>query len=132
MIVPRGGGGDGERRLAAVYRSLDPDNRRTLLAFAEFLAARGAPESDAVHAPQPPLEPEPLPRPQRESVVGAIKRLSRSYHMLDRSAMLNETSSLMAAHIINGRPAEDVIDELESLFARYYAGYREDIERRPG
>lgn len=49
--------------------------------------------------------------------------------MLDRSAMLNDTSSLMAGHIIRGRPAAEVIDELEALFARQYAKYREENEQ---
>jgi hypothetical protein len=31
-----------------------------------------------------------------------------------------ETSSLMTAHIMRGRPAPDVIDDLEALFERYY------------
>jgi hypothetical protein len=108
------------RRLSSIFRSLRPEDRYTLLRFAEFLAA----EAEATAVEQGPIEPEALPRPSRESVVGAIKRLSRTYHMLDRSRMLNETSSLMAAHVIQGRPAVDVIDELEVLFARHYADYR--------
>ena len=58
-------------------------------------------------------------------VRSAIKRLSRSYYMLDRSRMLDETSGLMAAHVLNGRSAKEVIDELEVMFARHYAAYRE-------
>ncbi len=114
------GQGD-ERRLTRIMRSLGAEDRRTLLRFAEFLASNG--ESEAEEAPL--LEPNHLPRPAKESVVAAIKRLSLSYHMLDRSVMLNETSTLMAAHVLNGRPAKDVIDELEILFARYYAEYRD-------
>lgn len=109
-----------ERRLTAIFHSLGEDDRRTLLRFAEFLAA-----NEGKELRQGPLEPESLPRPHKETVVAAIKRLSRSYHMLDRSRMLNETSALMGAHVINGRPAEEVIDELEGLFARHYAVYRE-------
>ncbi|MCB2262732.1 MAG: hypothetical protein LGR52_07320 [Candidatus Thiosymbion ectosymbiont of Robbea hypermnestra] len=120
---------DGERRLTRLYRSLGPADRDTLLAFGEFLAARGgAPAQETPH----PLEPEPLPRPREESVVAAIKRLSRQYHMLDRSAMLNDTSALMGAHVLQGRPASEVIDELEALFARYYAAYREQTAPPPG
>jgi hypothetical protein len=125
MIPNPGRGRDDERRLARLFRSLGSEDRRALLRFADFLASGGQAEDEAQ---QPLLEPEPAPRPPKESVVGAIKRLSYSYHMLDRSAMLNETSSLMAAHVLNGRPAEAVIDELETLFARYYAEYRERRE----
>lgn len=114
---------DGERRLAKLYRSLEPVDRDTLFAFSEFLASRGT-----AHAQEPPdpLEPTPIPRPREESVVGAIKRLSRTFYMLDRGAMLNDTSSLMGTHILQGRPVGEVIDELEDLFARRYAEYRED------
>jgi hypothetical protein len=124
VIQPRTGGRDEERRLSRLYRSLKAEDRRTLLAFAEFLAARaGAPDAQET---QGPLEPEQIPRPPQESVVGAIKRLSRSYFMLDRARMLNDTSSLMGVHVLQGRRAGEVIDELEALFARYYAEYREE------
>lgn len=61
-----------------------------------------------------------IPRPEEESVVAAIKRLSESYHMLERSALLTETSSLMTAHVMHGRTADEVIDDLEALFQRHY------------
>ena len=110
-----------ERRLIKSLRALDPNARQTLLAFADFLVARiesGAGEPVVVH------EPRPRPRPERESVVGAIKRLSESYHMLERDALLHETSNLMSAHVLQGRAASEVIDELEALFARHYHDYR--------
>lgn len=124
----RSGGAGGERQLVKLFRSLESADRSALLAFAEFLAARGA--ADAAELPEGPLEPEPIPRPTKESVVGAIKRLSKSYYMLDRSAMLNDTSSLMGAHVLQGRPAEAVIDELEELFSRCYENYRVETENK--
>lgn len=113
--------------MAKLYRSLEPEDRSALLAFAEFLAARGA--EDETKLSEGPLVPEPIPRPKNESVVGAIKRLSKGYYMLDRSVMLNDTSSLMGAHVLQGRPPDAVIDELEVLFARYYEKYREEKEK---
>jgi len=122
------GGRESERRLAKLYRSLNPGDRSTLLAFGEFLATRAAEaktkESDGL------LEPEPIPRPEKESVVGAIKRLSDSYYMLDRSAMLNDTSTLMGAHVLRGHPSSAVIDELEALFARCYEKYVEEYDKK--
>jgi len=128
VIRPRTGDQGAGRQLLRLYHSLKAEDRGTLLAFAEFLAARGA-VPDAQEA-QGPLEPEQIPRPRQETVVGAIKRLSRSYFMLDRGRMLNDTSSLMGAHVLQGRPAGEVIDDLEALFARHYASYREEIEPR--
>jgi hypothetical protein len=40
--------------------------------------------------------------------------------MLDPGAMLNETSALMAAHVLQGRDAGAVIDDLERLFLAHY------------
>jgi len=122
----RGGARGAERRLAELYRSLAPGEQSSLLAFAEFLASRRV--AEVQEEVRGPLEPERISRPRQESVVGAIKRLSRSYFMLDRSTMLNDTSSLMGAHVLQGRPAREVIDELEALFARYYVKYREEHE----
>ncbi len=124
MITNPGVGGlrGDERRLVRNFRSLGEEDRITLLKFSEFLEGQSHPDPGG----EPKLlEPEPLPRPERESVVGAIKRLSRGYHMLERGAMLTETSSLMSGHVLNGRPAAQVIDDLEALFARRYAVYRE-------
>jgi len=117
----------GERQLTKLYRSLTPEDRSTLLAFGEFLAARVVEQRQE---DQGLLEPKLIPRPPKESVVGAIKRLSDSFFMLDRSAMLNDTSSLMGAHVLKGRPAREVVDELEALFARHYAKYREETETK--
>lgn len=119
-------GRDGERRLVKHYRALGPADRDTLLAFGEFLTSRNAIHRQEAVAPP---EPTPIPRPQEESVVGAIKRLSRQYYMLDRSAMLNDTSALIGTHVLQGRPAGKVIDELEALFARHYAEYRAEQTR---
>ena len=110
-----------ERRLLKHLRALGPSERETLLAFADFLVTR------AEQSPREPAvarEPRPAPRPEQESVVGAIKRLSQSYDMLERDALLHETSALMSAHVLQGRPAGEVIDELEALFDRHYRHYR--------
>ena len=109
-----------ERRLARLYRSLEPADRRTLVAFAEFLA-HGRPSETA---PEPVQEPNRAPRPEEETVIAAIRRLSLSYSMLDREPMLHETSALMTAHVMKGRGSAEVIDELESLFERHYQDYR--------
>jgi hypothetical protein len=119
-----------ERRLLRLYRALDAESRRTLLALADFLAhrARDPSAGEGVpgdpHAAVPTLAPTPEPRPADESVVAAIKRLRRSYPMLDSGTMLHETSALMAAHVLQGREAAAVIDELEALFAARYEAFR--------
>lgn len=115
-----------ERRLAKLFRALGADDKRTLLAFAEFLAQGGqhrdGQPKDAAQVPQ--LQP----RPMRETVIAAIRRLSAGYPMLDRGAMLNETSALMSDHVMQGRAAAEVIDDLQALFEREYARYQQRNE----
>lgn len=105
-----------EKLLLRLFRSLSKDDRKTLLDLAEFFAQR----ADGEAVPEALPEPQLKEGPADESVVLAIKRLSSSYYMLDRSAMLNETSALMAQHIMQGRDAAEVIAELETLFASQY------------
>lgn len=114
---------EAERRWLALYDALGEEDRRTLLAFAEFLAARPPNE---VPVPVAFAEPMPLVRPETETVVGAIKRLSQSYPMLDRAPLLHETSALVSAHVLQGRPAMAVIDDLEALFRDHYRRYRSE------
>ena len=109
------GANDPAKKLQALYDKLPPAEQKTLLDFAEFLAGRCQQSLAPVD-----ITPRNIPRPESESVVGAIKRLSESYHMVDRSKMLHETSGLMAQHVMQGRDAVEVIDELELLFERYY------------
>ena len=114
-----------QQRLLDLVERIAPKERATLLAFAEFLASRGA-ASEAEPAQAAPLEPKVIERPSQESVVKAIKRLSASYYMLQRDKLLDETSSLMMSHIMQGRDAKEVIDELEALFERHYQDYLKD------
>lgn len=104
-----------QKKLLRYFSELRPGDRETLLAFAEFLAGR-----DGAKADQPPAEPELIPRPEHESVVAAVRRLSASYAMLDKAKVLNDASALMAQHVLHGRAAVSVIDELEVLFERHY------------
>ncbi len=113
-----------EKRLRDILKRLPEAQARTLLEFAEFLDARtvqpAAGSGLAVAEPPAVLAPGDIPRPPQESVVKAIKRLAVTYPMLDRSKMLNETSTLMTQHVIQGRDATEVIDELEVLFRSHY------------
>lgn len=100
-----------ERRLLASFRKLGDSDRLTLQKFAEFLAGQNSQKT----APAP-TEPIPIPRPEKENVIKAVKRLTATYPMIDTKDIFHETSSLMNQHLLNGKPANEVIDELESLF----------------
>lgn len=108
-------GNNAAKKLRHLFESLNEADQATLLSFAEFLAQRSAAEQ-----PDVPTEPLNIPRPESESVVKAIKRLRTTYPMISPDSLLDQTSSLMASHVLQGRPAEEVIDELEALFQERY------------
>jgi len=61
------------KALADLFNSLDKDRQQSLFDYAEFLQVKsGAVKQDV-------SEPVELPRPENETVVGAIKRLKLSY-----------------------------------------------------
>ena len=108
-----------EQALCKIYKSLDVGNRQTLMSFAQFLASQHVAEKPS--KPITDLQPVNIPRPKKESVIKAIRRLSESYPMLETDTMFDHISSLMTAHIMTGRSAESVIDELQEMFANQYA-----------
>ena len=118
-----------ELQLVDLFQKLPAAEQASLIAYAEFLLSRaGAVPARAPAPPPEPVvipEPEPIPRPTRESVVRAVKRLAQTYPMLDKSKMLSDTSTLVMQHVIQGRDANEVIDELEVVFERYYAQLKE-------
>jgi hypothetical protein len=114
------------QQLLDLFDQLDSQQRRTLLSFAAFLkqheCLQDEAEEDVTH------QPKAIQRPDSETVVKAIRRLSESYFMLESERLLDETSSLMMAHTLQGRDAKLVIDELEALFARHYQSYLDERE----
>ncbi len=117
-----------EQQLSGLFAQLGTEDRATLLAFAEFLASRRAvrattpaiPDAPVRQAPESIPEPELIERPAEESVVGALKRLSKTYPMLDKKVMLNATSDLVATAIMQGSNPAGVIDQLEEIFSTHY------------
>jgi len=106
-----------EKQLLKYYSTLSEQQQNTLLLFAEFLSQQTT-DSEPVTRVIP--TPVVIERPAEETVVGAIKRLTASYPMLERSKLFNETSSLMTRHVMQGHDAAKIIDELEALFEKHY------------
>ena len=115
---------DEEKKLLALFEKLDSGQQQTLIEFAGFLATRAT--QDGESAPSAPAQPLPIARPETETVVMAIKRLTLTYPMLDRRKLFTDTSRYMAQHALEGRPAIEVIDELEVVFARHYRTMRNE------
>ncbi len=110
-----------QRRLLRLYGGLDDGRKASLLAFAEFLARQQ--EGDEPQEPSEAQSPRAIPRPEEETVVAAMRRLTETYPMIERDALLDPATSLMMAHMLQGRPAAEIIDELEALFDEHYQIY---------
>jgi len=115
-----------QQQLADLFAGLDEGGQASLLAFAEFLASRNsAPPSVPDRPPASVSEPENIARPADESIVAALKRLAKTYPMLDKTEMLGATSDMVATHIMQGTDAALVIDQLEAVFADRYRQLQE-------
>jgi hypothetical protein len=107
--------------LIDLYESMDEERKLSLCDFADFLYAKAGPVVKEV----PP--PEHLPRPEVETVVGAVKRLKGKYFMVESMSVFSEASALMTDHMVKGRDVVEVIDEMEILFESAYKELLEDI-----
>lgn len=113
-----------EKKLLDLFERLTPEQQDRLIAFAEFLTVGAADEATTAS------EPLAIPRPPGETVTMAIRRLVRTYPMLNRRKLMAEASQFMAQHALQGRPAAEVIDELEVVFTRHYEQHKSKGERR--
>ncbi len=134
-----------EQRLQEILRNLPEAEADSLLDYAEFLLTRApqkqllqalssaaamtgtsTTESSSIPAVMPEAEPETIiepldiPRPETETIIGAVKRLSETYPMLSKDKMLHETADLVGQSLMGARDTVEVIDELEQVFRRYY------------
>lgn len=102
------------KQLIELYESLDKERQQSLSDFADFLLDKFGPVLKEV--PQP----EDIARPEKETVVGAVKRLKQKYHMVESMSVFSAASALMTDHMVKGRDAVEVIDEMEALFFDEY------------
>ena len=116
-----------ERKLLRLFKSLGDEDKQTIVKFAQFLADNNLDlektdqeGSEKTHEPSEIPSPNPIERPTQESVIKAIKRLNKTYPMIDKSTLLDRTSGLMTAHLLKGRDAVSIIDELEEMFKSAY------------
>lgn len=109
-----------EKKLLENFQALGEDDQRSLLSFAEFLHSKKPGESKL------PSKPLDIPPPENESVVGAIKRLKKTYPMIESTAVLDKASGLLSSHLLQGRNKESVIQELEILFQGQYEAMKNE------
>ncbi len=123
MIPPKSLFTKEEAKLLKSFRQLDQQKKSNVIAFAEFLNSG---QTEIAIETKKEAVPKKIPRPAVESVVSGIKRLSEQYWMLDKGDMLDDTSVLMSAHLLQGKPAPEVIDELEILFRKTYENFKKE------
>ena len=100
--------------LIDLYEAMDDNRKKSLSDFADFLYAQAEPITKEIQAP------DDVPRPEQETVVGAIKRLKTTYFMIESMSVFSDASSLMTEHMVKGRDVVEVIDEMEALFEDAY------------
>ena len=110
-----------KNRLVEIAGQLSRDEQVALLDYAEFMLARSG------HAKTLSMcDPVDIPRPEDETVVAAMRRLSDTYPMLNKDKILHEAAGLMSGHVMQGRDAHVVIDELQVLFHRHFETFSEE------
>jgi len=134
-----------EQSLLDIYRQLSEHDAHSLVRFAEFLAGYEVTAANIVDHEASALstttetatvpttdaipQPEAIARPEQEKVVDALKRLSATYPMLDKKMLLDKASELVAQHVMFGKPAKIVIDEIEEMFSKAYDNFVADAGR---
>ncbi len=128
MLVPRKNKtptrGSRQEELADIAAWLPDDALASLHEFAGFLGNKYPPEVLAT------AEIVPITRPEREGVINAIKRLSKTYPMLDKRVLFEQTSAAMSAHVLNEVTAKDSIDRLEKVFRKEYEDFIVRMEKK--
>ena len=79
-----------EKKLLKHFSKLAKSQQQTLLQFAEFLEQKA--DDNIIGQPEEIPKPVLQERPAEETVVGAIKRLTAGYSMLEKEKLFNETS----------------------------------------
>ena len=106
---------DSEQELLKAFREMTPTAQCKLVDFADYLLQRRP-----VAASPVPDQPPQVSRPVEESVIAAIRRLAKTYPMLDSDNVFSAATTLMTRHVMGQQAAVEVIDELEAMFkARY-------------
>lgn len=114
-----------QKRLMSIWRSLSQSDRNTLLLFAKFLKHQAGDEEDQEVVSQHPIS---LPKPPGESAVLALKRLKKSYPMIDTDmSMLDEATRLIMQKVMGAEDAV-VIEQLEKLFENRYQTWSSETQ----
>ena len=112
---------DIEQALLKAFHQMTPTARCTLVDFADYLSRRHP-------GPAPSVSDQPLKvsRPVEESVISAIRRLAKTYPMLDSDNVFSAATTLITRHVMGQQAATEVIDDLEAMFTARYDDLHRD------
>ncbi|HKJ87554.1 MAG TPA: Crp/Fnr family transcriptional regulator [Gammaproteobacteria bacterium] len=123
---------ENEKRILAALEQLSEEQQEQVVEYAEFLGqragARAGTGETAAPAVPTPESPQPVEKDPEEGPVQAIKRLRRTYPMLDRSKLLDETTNVMTKRYLRNKPEDEVIEEIEEIFEQHYQRYLEQFQ----
>ncbi|MBF0421536.1 MAG: hypothetical protein HQL73_00935 [Magnetococcales bacterium] len=110
--------------LKQIYQQLNDTNRDALLKFARFLL------QDQETAPRAalPQEPVPIVPMPGENVIQALKRLKKTYPMIDADMRLLDAASQCVMQKVLGHPDAVLIVKMERLFRDAYEQWRRQTE----
>ncbi|MBF0124447.1 MAG: Crp/Fnr family transcriptional regulator [Magnetococcales bacterium] len=107
-------------QLLSLWQQLPSQQQSCLLRYARFLVQEqgGQAQPEPVTVVTTPL---PIKRPEQESVVQALKRLKRTYPMIDAdTGLLNQASQLLMQKVLGTTADGAIIDQMEQLFQQRY------------
>ncbi len=111
------------KKLTELFARLPEHAQESLMDFALFLTQKN--KDTYIDFPIPEI----IPRVDGESVIAAIKRLKKTYSMLNMDSLIDETSSFMTQYMVQGRDVNEVIDDLESSFEKHYKNQKAEFEQ---
>lgn len=110
------------KNMIEIFDTLDDERRTSLVDYAQYLQSKGGLVEKEIG------EPLDIPRPEEETVVGAVKRLKLTYPMIESMSVFSAASSLMTENMVNGRDVIEVIDDMEKLFDESFEKLLKGVE----
>ncbi|MBF0110681.1 MAG: Crp/Fnr family transcriptional regulator [Magnetococcales bacterium] len=110
-----------ETDFQTLYKQLNDSNRETLYRFAQFLVTIEQEQSVV-----PPAKPLNIPPSPGENVIQALKRLKKTYPMIDTDIRLLDAASQLVLQKVLGVPDTELIERMEKLFTDAYQAWQAD------
>ena len=111
-----------QKKLLAAWKDLGEAEQRTVRLFAEFLIQQVQNHHDK-QTPSVAQTPLLIPKPEKESAVLALKRLKKSYPMIEADFSLLEEASQLLLKKVMGAEEKEIVLALEQLFDRRFQAW---------